>query len=173
MPPRGQIVIVAIFLTAVVAGVAAIAYHRGRAARPLELWGRDAAVLIVQSPRAAALRLSPDAGDRVGAGETLEVDGQRYFLRERRDITGARGLVNIRRALVDDSTFDWTEQPGECSPEWVFALEFHDDAEKVTMLFSFDCPRARLLSRGTEASIGPTSDALRSFMAEQFAPDVP
>jgi hypothetical protein len=177
MPHRGQIVIAAIFLAAIVAGAVAIVYHRGRAARPLELWGRDAALRIVQAPRVAALKLAPDdsAPDAAGiaAGESIEVDGRRYLVRQRREITGARGLVNIRRALVDDATFDWQDVGDDCLPDWSDALEFSDDSGRVIVLFSFDCPRVRSLPGEAQASIGPTAAALRAFMAEQFAPDAP
>jgi hypothetical protein len=48
--------------------------------------------------------------------ELWELDGRADQPRRRRDITGARGLVHLRRGLVEDANFEWPSETGPTKP---------------------------------------------------------
>jgi hypothetical protein len=78
--------------------------------------------------------------------ELWEVDGRSNQPRRRQDITEARGLVHLRRGLVEDANFEWPAEAGQPldsgfaveSAGWNAALAFFDSPDAIepaTVLF--------------------------------------
>ena len=168
MLDRSKLAILAVCGFALAASAAAWVYQRGRAARPLELWGAEAGLLIASAPRVEALLLRPVAGDETAAAESVEFDGARLIVVQRTDVSTARGITNVRRALLDDGSFNWESTGDACQPEWTHALRFSTDNAQTMLLLSFDCPRTAAVDGHRTASIAPSAAALREFVEEQF-----
>lgn len=172
---RSKVAILAVCGVALAASAAAWVYQRGRAARPLEFWGADAGLLVASAPRVEALLLGY-AGEKGAAADgdlgtiesgPIEFDGARLVVLRRADVSTARGITNVRRALLDDGSFAW-DASDSCRPEWTHALRFSSDDAETLLLLSFDCPRATTVAGGRTASIAPSAAALREFLEEQF-----
>jgi hypothetical protein len=164
---RGKLVILTFITLAAFAGGVTIVYHRDRSARPLALWGPAVSGLILRAPKVYAFRIGPADPEQPGV-EPLAMSGRSWRIVDRRPIDGARGLLNIRRALLDDSTFDWTEPVDACEPVWTHGLEFADDMSRTRVLFSLSCPRVASEDSGASASIGPSAAGFQAFLDEQF-----
>jgi len=113
---RGRSLVVGLVLLGLLGAAAGIAYQRLQTRRCLELYGPEVARLVNAAPRVELLRLGPGA-----------VPGRLVAL-EVRDVTLAKGLVHLRRGLVEDANFDW--QPA------VDATRLPDDAWDLAFVFS-------------------------------------
>jgi hypothetical protein len=99
-----------------------------------EFWGPAEAVLVRYAPRVEFLVLREN-GDEP-AGETLTVLGtQEYEADEPIEVTGWRGMVHARHALVDDLSYDWNA-PIPANAKWEFLLRFRDRDRLVTVAFA-------------------------------------
>lgn len=162
-----RMAIVAMLVLAVAAAATAIWYLRGLSRRTTERWGPAAGQLILQAPHIEAWRLAPlnDAGGKDPA--TVIVDGQRLAILQRRDLSQAPGMTNVRRALMNDASYAWDVSSTE-PPHWTHALQFRDADRKATLLFSHDPPQIMLL--GDDRPVFPQRIArgLQVFLEEQF-----
>ena len=116
--------------------ILAILYQRGQTRRCLAFFGPEHARRVATAGRVELLRLAPSA-----------VDGHLAAV-ERLDISKARGLVHLRRGLVEDANYDW--DPGDRNPDatrgeppatgrlpatrWTHAMRFSDDGETTIVL---------------------------------------
>ena len=116
-PARGRSLVVGLVLLGLVGAVAGIAYQRLQTGRCLEFYGPEVARLVNAAPRVELLRLAP--GGSPG----------RLVAREVRDVTLAKGLVHLRRGLVEDANFDWqpAADAGRLADEaWDLAFVFSE-----------------------------------------------
>lgn len=92
--------------------------------RCLDFYGSEAAHRIQAAPRVELWRLRPD-----GVAERPEAD-------RRTDVSQARGIVHLRRGLVEDANFAWdAPAPGRSAPAIALAFYDHaDDAEPQTVV---------------------------------------
>lgn len=123
----------------------AIWFQRGQTRRCLEFYGSSAARRIQVAPRVELWRLDPTpAPERPEPGR-------------RTDISAARGVVHLRRGLVEDANFVW-DRPLPVDPTApAVALAFYDDvtaADPETVLV------VRLDDRGGSVEIAGRPGAL-------------
>jgi len=130
---RGTAIVIGLLLLGLAAAGTGIWYQRGQTRRCLDLYGADAARHITAAPRVELVRLVP-AG---AAGRLAAID--------RRDITSAKGLVHLRRGLVEDANFLWpSTAPESRIPEsaWDLGLVFSDPAfpqhQPTVLVIDFD-----------------------------------
>jgi hypothetical protein len=172
MRSRGKWMIAAISIVALSATAANVVYQQSLVRRTKAFWGREPAVQIARAAQVSLLKLGGSAENQRDSQqtglETLAFDGRRWNVLERKQVADARGFVNIRRALISDSSFAWDEPVDACQPDWAYALEFEDAASRATVLLSFDCPRAALAGGKSHVSIRPVAGVLESFCEEQF-----
>lgn len=93
--------------------------------RCLAFYGTRATEQISKSPFVELWQLKPLSGGRhTGRLEAVLVE----------DITEAKGLVHLRRGLVEDANFQWVEGNTERAPladaAWDLALVFFDSKQK-------------------------------------------
>jgi hypothetical protein len=98
----------------------------------------------------------------------VTIDGIRYNILERRDVSGVHGIDHIRHALLEDAHFDWEKQSaGRSPPTWQFALIFVSDSQQLTVAFERDhvgrSDRADLLT------LTGIATGWSEFFNEQFA----
>jgi hypothetical protein len=152
--------------------VAAWLYFFFQQRRPLEFWGPSAARLIARAPVVDGIWLvAPDAalsGENASEVKTLTIDGRRYRIAKKRDLSTAPGLTHLRHGMVNDRCFQWDAPAGPEKPDWRYVLHFTDGGQEATLLFAPDAKRVRLLESGGEVSIAPVSDGIRAFFEDQF-----
>lgn len=172
MEVQGKHVILFIFATALAAAVFAWTFQYQRGRRILQLWGAENARLIrVEAERINLIVLEPAgaAGEESG-GRTIEIDGAPHAVLQRRDIADARGIIHARQALIEDASFDWEKQRGDCKANWQYAIQFQQADRQATVLLDTHCQRARLLETGREAAIAEKIfKGWMTFIDEQLA----
>lgn len=116
-PVRGRSLVVGLLLLGFAAAATGIAYQRMQTRRCLDFYGPEVARLVTAAPRVELLRLAPGRGaGRLVAGSA-------------RDVSTAKGLVHLRRGLVEDANFDWRQPPDSARlPDgaWDLAFVFSD-----------------------------------------------
>ena len=162
-PPAGTWVVAGMLALAVALAVFGIWYQRGQTRRCLELYGSADAHRIQAAPR---VELWPLAA----AGETT-----RGVPARRIDISKARGVVHMRRGLVEDANFDWDTVAAVNGVPPTFALAFFDDAAAVEpatlLLVRLDDRGGSLEVDGRPGTVrlGRISSGLRTWLAEAAA----
>ena len=100
------------------AATLAIAFQRGQTERCLAFYGTEAASAISRAKHVELWRLAEENG--------------RVTAVERTDISAAKGLVHLRRGLVEDANFDWSAGTAAAAPlpagAWGWAMVFADSA---------------------------------------------
>jgi len=189
---RGSIVIVILLVIAISAAGLSVWYHYQNQRRPLEFWGPATAHLIDRADEAELLALGepdrgleltddtfdaaepeeePDAEPRVKA---LEFNQVPWIVVDSKDAAGAKGLSNLRRALVLDRTFEWSDRAvdDDAEPHWQYAMSMNDGRNWATVLFDFDSRQVGLTGGRKTIRLAPETNAdFRQFFAEQFPPD--
>ncbi len=194
---RGSIAILIILLVAVGAGAVSVWYHYANQRLVRDFWGTGAALLISKAPEVTAMRLgepgrsiSPDEDDaeppaakaETASGDeqaepdesrpvAIEFDQTPWLVVASRDAAAAKGIGNLRRALVLDSTYDWSK-PAEQPPRWQYALDMNDGHDWAAVLFDFDSRQVGLAGgRQTAVLNEAAAGEFHSFFDEQFADD--
>lgn len=162
-----RLVIMAMLVLAVAAAATAIWYLRGLSRRTIERWGPAAGQLILQAPHIEAWRLGPIGEADAANSATVHVAGQHLAIIQRRDLSQAPGIANVRRALMNDASYSW-DAPGAASPHWTHALQFSDADREATLLFSHQPPYIMLLGDDRPLSPQRIARGLQVFLEEQF-----
>lgn len=118
-PTRGRSLVAGLVVLGLVAAATGIAYQRMQTRRCLGFYSPDVAQLVTKAPKVELLRLRPGA------------EPGRLVATSSRDITAAKGLVHLRRGLVEDANFTWTPAGGDdrlAAEAWDFAIVFSDPA---------------------------------------------
>jgi hypothetical protein len=169
MPIRGKLVIVAILTVALLAASAAWwhVYRQGR--RVLQLWGAATASRIRLASECELLWLQP-AG--TGHDSDLLIDGRRWSVTRRADLTNARGWVHARQALIEDRSYLWTHSAAPTERAvWEYAVRFRNDQGETLLVFDLHSGQVLEPALNRRADIGPIAVGLRTFFAEQLPND--
>ncbi len=193
---RGTITILIIVSVAVIAAVFSVVYHYRNQQHAQQFWGTQTARLIDKAPQVevmalgeadAGLSISDDdeppvedqtadaeksAEEKVAAESTikaLEFDGTVWIVTASKDAAQAKGIANLRRALVLDTTYDWADPPADAEPRWTYALAIEDGHDWATVLFDFDTRQVGLAGGRKTALLNPEANAeFKGFFNEQF-----
>jgi hypothetical protein len=158
---RGTTIVIGLLLLGLAAAGTGIWYQRGQTRRCLDLYGADAARRITSAPRVEIVRLLPGGA----AGRLAAVD--------RRDITSAKGLVHLRRGLVEDANFLWSAEPAADrlpADSWDLGLVFSDPAvpEQPPTIFVIDFDEsgghAAVVGRPGRVGLGRLEAGLRKWV---------
>ena len=127
----GSRVVVGLLLLAVALAAFAVWFQWRQTRRCLRFYGPVAARSIQAAPRVELWRLAVDPASG------------RLIAAERRDISKARGLVHLRRGLVEDANFAWGSTGTGRLPvaSWDAALAFFDDTAGRPIVLAFDLDR--------------------------------
>jgi hypothetical protein len=188
---RGTIVILIILVVAVVAAGASVWYHYRTQHRAQQFWGSTTAVLIDKAPQVEVLRLGEvdrtisldaDEADEPAADEkpedpdappppkAVEFNQTPWIVLEAKDAAAAKGIANLRRALVLDTTFDWTSPPPADEPRWKYGVSVNDGKNWAAVLFDFESRQVGLTGgRKTALLAAEANHDFRQFFAEQFS----
>lgn len=177
----GKLVSLGVLLLAIGLGAFAWTYHRSRSDRAVNYWGAQNAVFVRTAPQVALARLVAVRDDQVDAsvGRSSEpaarvvmIDDRPWQVLDERDITNAPGLVHLRQALVQNSSFDWSRSEGDASEgSWDYVLRFRSNAHSPEKLLdtAIGITNKRLQCLDGRPPIGlRIADGLETFIAEQF-----
>jgi hypothetical protein len=127
-------------------------------------WGPDAARLIRDAPRVILRTYDPAV---VAEGESADSLP--------RNISAARGLVHMRNALLEDSSYDWSVTGGvdsNCQSSLTFEVTAGAEP-RVVILFSPDFNWAANGSADAKprptVSCRPIAEGLKTFFADALA----
>jgi hypothetical protein len=180
MQNRGKLVIIAIVAVGLLAASLSLVYHRQSGRRALALWGTETALLIARAPEVQVLELVPAAAvDPVavdaesGGGQPIQrlgVGGRFYNVAAAKDATEARGMSNIRSAMVRDASFDWgAAEKAEETPAWQYGMEFSEAGHRALVLFDFKTGQIGSATSEQTARLQPEAVAdWRTFFEEQW-----
>lgn len=182
MVNRGKIVIVGIVGVALAAAAFSTWYHHRNQNHALEFWGTSTAVLIAEAPEVELKQLAAEPGVSDEAASTegedeaapaqakVEFGGLEWKVAADKPGLSAKGITNVRRALVLDTTFDWKTVPTDDDPSWQYALAVTDNKNWATVLFDFDSRKVALTGGKKVALLDPeANEDFRQFFAEQFS----
>jgi hypothetical protein len=129
-----------------------------------------------EEPKSETPTAKPDAGETPPAEpapptvRALDFDGTPWIVSATKDAAAARGINNLRRALVLDTTYNWSEQPPAGEPTWKYGLAMTDERDWVTVLFDFDTRQIAMAGGRRTAVLNPEASAeFQQFFADQFA----
>lgn len=185
---RGPIVIVIMLVVALTAAAFSVWFHYRNQQRAQAFWGTTTAVLINKAPQVELLELGePDRDIPLGEDVLEEPEPEEsdpdapplvqavvfdqipWIVVETKDGAGAKGIANLRRVLVLDTTFDWSRQPIVEEPRWQFGISVNDGRNWATVLFDFDSRQVGLTGGRKTALLDPEANKdFRQFFAEQF-----
>lgn len=145
----GTPLVIGLILLGLVAAATGIWYQREQTRRCLDFYGVEAARRITTAARIELLELAPtDAAGRLRAVK-------------RREITAAKGLVHLRRGLVEDANFNWSAAAGAGrlpDSAWDLAFVFSDPAAgggaTTTLVVDFDDRGGHVAVVGRPGRIG-------------------
>jgi hypothetical protein len=189
---RGKLVIVIILGVALVAAAFSTWYRYRGQHRAHDFWGTSTALLIADAPQVKAYQLGeagPTAEDAPAAAEGatpdeaaaadlpppthVEFHGYEWKIDTIKDAQAARGINNVRTALVLDMTYDFKSPAPADEPDWRYALAVNNGKHWATLLFDFDTRQVALAGGKKTILLDKAASAdLRQFFAEVF-PDQP
>jgi hypothetical protein len=110
----GTTIVIGILLLALALATFAIWFQWSQTRRCLAFYGADVAWSIQSAPRVELWKLGVDSASG------------RVIARERADVSTARGLVHLRRGLVEDANFSWAPRAAgrQQAGDWSEALAF-------------------------------------------------
>jgi hypothetical protein len=123
--------------------------------RCLDLYGGQAARLIRTAPIVELLEITSQAPEEEAASETIEIAGVPMRITRRIDLSNTPGLLNARTALIDDASYDWTDQPAQSSAPGRALVRFADTNGEVLLYFNFANHRLMVLPEGRSARLVP------------------
>jgi hypothetical protein len=158
MHSRGKFVILVMLGIAAVMTAIAVWYNHERTHRAIQLWTAEHANRITQAPTTEVIRWTPPRSEP----PTDFLDGRR--------IDDARGLINVRRSLTEDISYEWDGGTADCSPAWEYALVLCDAQQRTSrLLYAPNCRLVRLVETGATAVARPEfAKVLDAFFGEQF-----
>lgn len=162
-PTRGRWLVAVLLVVGLAAAATGIAYQRMQTRRCLDFYSADLARLVTAAPRVELIRVRP--GDAAGRLEATSVQ----------NISAAKGLVHLRRGLVEDANFDWGRPVAEGrlpAEAWDLALVFSDpDAAgaRATLVFDLDPAGGSLavVGRPGRVALGRIAPGLKKWFAGQ------
>lgn len=143
----GSLIVVGMLLLGIMAATLAVSYQRTQTRRCLDFYGAEAAWRVAKAPRVELWKLGPTG--RTG----------RLVAISRHDVTDAKGIVHLRRGLVEDAGFRWDGKSSLARlPDraWDYALVFSDPASdgRTTVVVDLDAEGGWLAVQGRPGRAG-------------------
>jgi hypothetical protein len=181
MHNSGKLLIVTMFVAALAAAATSWWFRYSATHHAAQFWGPEAARLIRDAPQVELLRLQPTetaADDTKSPAASppspneVHIGSAVWRITARRDISAAHGLVHLRNALLEDSSFNWSQ--ASLAPDFTChtALLFRDPetSHPLSILLSSDFQLLQTLPPGDKSprivSCRPIAAGLAETTAE-------
>lgn len=180
MSTTGKVTVVAIIGVAVALGLFNFVYQQRRTARSVAYWGPAHRALIVgEQVEVLLLEETSTPADESVDGEVLAVGPRPYRVARRKAGSDVRGLLHVRRALLDDGTYHWEQPQPEQPPVYRYAIRFESerqdpqrqDSPAAVVLFNHDGTWIQSLDGPHPLAVRNNDQGLppfAAFLAEQF-----
>jgi len=181
----GKLVIIAIFVAAISAAAAGWFFRYNATHRSVQFWGPEAAQLIRDASTVVLYKQPTIPTDSLGV-DLADTDAvvaaiQKHTDESAIDVSKAPGLLHLRHALLEDSSFIWSPK-AKNTPEdldttktgyWWLKFENSVNSKSTTIWFTKDCRQAlRLLPdpnrRGTFQTTAISTDPIATGLHEVF-----
>ncbi len=182
MPKAGYLTVFGMLLLAAILATFNLLYQRQRTVNTLIYWGQAHRPIVAADNVEMAL-LEPADANTVNPGNAgpvkfVTIDQVRYREVQTKPGADARGLLHIRRALVDDGAYLWDQSPPPGEPlRFCYALRFIEhDEPSATVFFSSDGNWVRSAGSDRTLAVKPNDrneSPFLSFLQEQFEPAPP
>jgi hypothetical protein len=165
--PSGTWIVAGMIALAMVLAAFAVWFQWGQTRRCLAFYGSEAAHRIQLAPRVELWRIGGDGAARPPTPG------------DRTDVSGARGLVHLRRGLVEDANFSWDDPDraaGDPAAE-PWALAFFDDVAGLepgtVVIIRLDAAGGSLAVAGRPGilTLGRLAAGLRTWLADVARPE--
>jgi hypothetical protein len=143
-------------------------YQQSLQRRPIQLWGHEAATLMLRAPTVELWRLKPVINGEP-ASIRITAQGDAFEADKRIDVSRAPGFLHLRHSLLSDYSFDWSDSASG-KRDWRYALRFADKERTATVLFSGDFHYALLVETGAAASIQPIAAGVEKLFDDAKEP---
>lgn len=163
----GGLLVMGLLLLGLTAATVAIAFQRGQTQRCLAFYGPETAAAVSRAGHVELWRLA-------------EVDG-RLTAVERSEISSAKGLVHLRRGLVEDANFDWAAAAAGPLPvgSWDWAMVFAESPaavpdRAVQVVLDLDAESGAgwisVVGQGGRVGLGRIGPGLATWISDTTAP---
>jgi hypothetical protein len=161
---EGKYVLLAVLAIGIAGAGGGWWYHQSLQRRPLKLWGRDAARLILQAPDVEFCQLQPAADQSQPA--TIFIDEKSYEVHGCRNVARRPGFLHLRHSLMNDYSFDWSDSPVRLM-RCKYLLRFRDGEKTATLAVADDYEYAKLLETGATGSIRPIASGMADVLSQE------
>ena len=156
----GSVLLVALLLSGV-----AWWYRSNQSRTVLGLWGPQLAMRLERAEPVVVFRLQQEtmSGKEKGDGEELVIGRHRYILGESTYLSGRRGFLHFRHALVDSAAYDW-DAPVPSEPRWQYLLRFGTGEEAVELVLSAEDRTIATTDLRRLAVLGPVAKKMQEYI---------
>ncbi|MEM8677839.1 MAG: hypothetical protein AAGF97_00660 [Planctomycetota bacterium] len=169
----GKLVTLGILGLALALGLFAWLYHKGRSDRAIDYWGAENAVRVRRASDIRLVRLRPWA-DGDATREAITIDGKPWLVEDEREITATRGLVHLRQALVENTSFDWSRPGPDELLVWDYVLRFRNAPDEPPLEVAIGLDSACLQCLDGRPTIGlEIAQGIRAFIQDAISPPEP
>ncbi len=166
---QGRWLVVAVLVMAL--GFASVAwwYHANQSRSILRHWGAETAILIEKGEPVDLFRLEPLPADAepLPGSPVRTIGGVRYRVGPPVRLSGSRGFLHVRHALVQPTTYRWTQPPPQ-RPQWQYLLRF-GNAQKNTEIVIAPQQQVVAEASGRRAvMMGPMAEKIGAYLEQQF-----
>jgi hypothetical protein len=174
MHNSGKLLIITMFVAALAAAATSWWFRYEATHHAAQFWGPEGARLIRDAPNVELLMLqpAPTAADRTKSPDEIRVGSAVWTITARHDISAAHGLVHLRNALLEDSSFNWSNDSLPPAFASGTALFFRDPetSDPLAILLSSDFQLLQTLPPGEKSlrtvSCGPIAAGLAETTVE-------
>jgi hypothetical protein len=168
----GQWVVATMFIVGVGAALFAWGWRKSQTDDCLAFWGAENAGAIRAGDKITLMRLGDSGLHESSAPPGIVLPGgMMWLVEETRDVSRANGITHARRALIEDSGFDWSslaerEQPRKLD----FAIRFQKGSgSPVTVGIDFDGGRFYHVESGRSLRAQPKMvQGWKQYAGRQF-----
>jgi hypothetical protein len=164
MQSSGKLVIFGIVSIALAAAGTSWWFRYSATHRAAQYWGPKTARLIRDAPIVKLYQLQSAKGLFLPLADIdTQLDIGKY-----RDVSNARGISNLRNALLEDRSYEWPAIPREPDAYWRWALQFEDahSSDHAVVLVGPDCDYVTALQTEQKLSSRPILDGLHKMFDE-------
>ncbi|HAY78327.1 MAG TPA: hypothetical protein DCY79_00815 [Planctomycetaceae bacterium] len=170
---RGKLAVLVIFAVAFTMAAFAIVYQARQDRLLLDAWSSEHIARIRQSPQVEFIRLQTGAEGPQDAASRYTVHGTPVTVTSRRNISDVSGLVHARHVLLQDSSYDWSQEVQDASDApWHFGFIFSDEQGTSTILLDQPGELAYLVEADSALSTGEMAQRLQTYVTEALSEDL-
>ncbi len=148
-------------------------YQHSQTRGVLAHWGAAAAMRIEKAEPVVAYRLvrrlpeNPDAAPANSRPPIVTIGQQTYQLEQPVQLTGRRGFLHFRHALLKQTSYDWEAKPPK-QPQWEYLLRFGEGTGSFELIIA---PGSRAIAQSDGSKIavlGLIAEKISDYLEQTF-----